>query len=267
MDAVRRRCFRALLRAQARRGTARHEPGEAGLPGYGFRMAYLDRVVWMYQVLEIFDEDCYRVGLIPEKPRVIDAGANVGVFTRYVLWRRPDARIVAVEPGPWNVACLRRNVADIAPDRVQIIEAALGRTRSTTRLGGAHSDCLRTGVADGQEVAVVPLSDILTEPTDLLKLDVEGAEMDALSGAGDGLRCVNRVVVEYHEFPGTADGLPEILMLLQRHGFGRYRVYGHREFGDGHEGLPVFCCLIEAWRTAASLMGVRASGGAARPDV
>src|SRR5437588_10416559 len=41
---------------------------------------------------------------------VLDAGANVGVFTRKALWAGAS-KIIAIEPGPENLECLRRNFA------------------------------------------------------------------------------------------------------------------------------------------------------------
>src|ERR1022692_3974724 len=49
---------------------------------------------------------------------VLDAGANVGVFTRKAL-QAGASKIIAIEPGPENVECLRRNfAAEIADGRV-----------------------------------------------------------------------------------------------------------------------------------------------------
>jgi FkbM family methyltransferase len=49
---------------------------------------------------------------------VLDAGANVGVFTRKALWAGA-AKVIAIEPGPENLECLRRNfAAEIADGRV-----------------------------------------------------------------------------------------------------------------------------------------------------
>ena len=49
---------------------------------------------------------------------VLDAGANVGVFTRKALWAGAS-KVIAIEPGPENLECLRRNFAsEIADGRV-----------------------------------------------------------------------------------------------------------------------------------------------------
>ena len=51
---------------------------------------------------------------------VLDAGANVGVFTRKALWAGAS-KVIAIEPAPENLECLRRNfAAEIADGRVVV---------------------------------------------------------------------------------------------------------------------------------------------------
>ncbi|MCC7173812.1 MAG: FkbM family methyltransferase [Bryobacterales bacterium] len=59
---------------------------------------------------------------------VVDCGAHVGVFTSKAL-RRGAARVVAVEPDPTNLECLRRNLAEEAADgRVVIVPRGVWST-------------------------------------------------------------------------------------------------------------------------------------------
>src|SRR5256885_2849662 len=53
---------------------------------------------------------------------VLDCGANVGVFTREAL-KHGAKRVVAIEPAPENIECLRRNFKqEIADGRVILYE-------------------------------------------------------------------------------------------------------------------------------------------------
>jgi FkbM family methyltransferase len=219
--------------------------------GYGLAMAYPDREVWLHQAIEIFGRDCYGVRKLPAAPRIVDGGANVGMFSLCALWRRPMSRIVCVEPAPQNLDYLRRNLADNrAGDRVRIIEAALGRGPGTSALSGERSDSLRCGQGGGTVVRVIGLSDALDEPTHLLKLDIEGGETGALSAALPALRRVGRVAMEYHVWRGTANGLPDLLALLREGGFDRFAVFGCRDFPAHETWAPAHCCMVEAWRAA-----------------
>ena len=66
------------------------------------------------------------------------------------------------------------------------------------------------------------LRDYLGEPIDLLKLDIEGAEVDVLLDCRDRLTNVARVFVEYHSFAESEQRLDILLALLKTSGF---RVY------------------------------------------
>lgn len=244
-----RRVLRAILRREVVRGQVVRGVGMARLYGYGLRVAYPDRLVWLHQFLEIFAQDCYRVGDLPEVPTVIDGGANIGMFSLFVLWKRPRAKVTAVEPDSCNMQYLKRNLAGVKSPSVLVIEAALGRKRGATGLTKSESDAIRTNSVDtGSGVVVLPLSEVITGPTDLLKLDIEGDEMRALEGAGTALSKVRRLVLEYHCYEGNDNAIPQVLSFVQQYGFDRYRVYGHREYDRTAAGLPLHCCLVETWR-------------------
>jgi FkbM family methyltransferase len=125
---------------------------------------------------------------------VLDGGANVGVFTRKAL--SAGARIViAVEPAPENVESLRRNFApEVASGRV-VIEA-LGLWHQPAELplqvdaanSARNSFLLSFGPAMATEM--VPLrtidsivGDLALARVDFIKLDIEGAEKNAIAGA------------------------------------------------------------------------------------
>ena len=79
----------------------------------------LEWLVW-----EITDYKVYGGGAnsVREGDVVIDAGAHVGVFTRYAL-DNGASRVISIEPNPANILCLKRNFADeIAAGRVTIVE-------------------------------------------------------------------------------------------------------------------------------------------------
>lgn len=63
---------------------------------------------------EIFEQRCYeRHGVsLRNGDVVVDVGANVGLFSLWVLDRLEDVRLVCVEPVPQIRACLERNLAE-----------------------------------------------------------------------------------------------------------------------------------------------------------
>ena len=80
---MQRRTFRFGLGRRVAHGAVTREAGAAVLRGYGLSMVYPDGLVWANQVLEIFGDDCYGAGRMPEAPRIVDGGANIGTFALY----------------------------------------------------------------------------------------------------------------------------------------------------------------------------------------
>ena len=141
---------------------------------------------------------------------VVDAGAGIGtetfVFSQLV---GPRGKVIAFEPHPGVFTRLERLCRLSRLDNVVLFDVALG-DRPTTAL----IDDLETGsasiVADTGTlpVRVETLDRILDElgvaRVDLLKMNIEGAETNALSGFSRGLAATGNVVVACHDF--LADG-------------------------------------------------------------
>jgi len=124
---------------------------------------------------------------------VLDCGANVGVFTRKAL--NAGAReIVAIEPAPENLECLRRNFrAEIAEGRVLIYPKGVWDKDDVLKLAidpaNSAADTFVRIIRNAQYVEV-PLTTIdqmaaeLQLPrVDFVKMDIEGAEQRAIRGA------------------------------------------------------------------------------------
>lgn len=93
---------------------------------------------------------------------------------------------------------------------------------SDGKYGSCLADHLPADILSGwtkYEVPSVRLRDYLTEPVDFLKMNIEGAEYEALADSADRLRMIREMVVEYHYLPGLPRTLHKILNLLHEHGF------------------------------------------------
>lgn len=125
---------------------------------------------------------------------VLDGGANVGVFTREAL-NLGAARVIAIEPGPENVAALRRTfAAETETGQVVVYPKGIWDKDDVLTLNvfphnsGADSFVV-SGPAPHTEVKI-PLTTIdnlvleLGLPrVDFIKLDIKGAAPKALAGA------------------------------------------------------------------------------------
>jgi FkbM family methyltransferase len=158
---------------------------------------------------------------------VYDVGANIGFFT--ILCARLvglEGKVYAFEPMPENAATLRHNIALNELENVVVVEKALSSTSGTAELfispwSAFHS--LNVEGASKREnrgqdaqapiaVETVTLDQFVreagVEAPDLVKLDVEGAELLALEGMREVLRDVQPLLVcelhwtnaEYVEF-------------------------------------------------------------------
>jgi FkbM family methyltransferase len=138
---------------------------------------------------------------------VVDAGANVGMATLYFAHKYPDATIVAIEPEPANFRILQRNCGRLR--NVVLIQAALWPEHRKLKINDHNSDAWTFSVSEEQsdaaaEVVAITVDEILgrfgARQIDLLKLDIEGAELDLFSRGGDGwmdrVRCI---VIELHD--------------------------------------------------------------------
>lgn len=128
---------------------------------------------------------------------VLDCGAHVGVFTEDAL-RRGAARVIAIEPDPVNLECLRRNFArEIAASRVVVVPSGVWSTRtrlafSVNQMNSGSGSVVLAGDGDKIEVPVSTIDAIVRElnlpRVDYIKMDIEGAEREALRGAAETLR-------------------------------------------------------------------------------
>lgn len=124
-----------------------------------------------------------------DHPRVIvDAGANVGIASAYFLENFPSARLIALEPDPDNASLCRSNLARFGP-RAKVLSCALwgspARLALAPELRGtwaAHVAPIPSGEIEGVTVPAL-LAQEGIERLDLLKIDIEGAELDVF-GAG-----------------------------------------------------------------------------------
>jgi FkbM family methyltransferase len=235
---VRRAIWRLEARAevwqQARRLAAlRREAREAGpssllrlpkLP-YTVRVGDPQNLYILYK--DIFVRRIYHFDAVRPDPLVLDCGSNTGMSVLYYKHAYPAARVIGFEPDPGIYPTLRENVERNGLRDVRLVQAAIGgrQGRLAFDSDGKYGSCLadhrptdRAGWTR-HEVPCVRLRDYLTEPVDYLKMNIEGAEHEALADAADRLALVREMVVEYHHMPGLRRSLHEILTILHGCGF------------------------------------------------
>jgi len=142
---------------------------------------------------------------------VIDVGAGRGQFALFARARFPDADVHALEPGRTSFATLEavhRDDSHVHPIQVAAAATAGSGTLHVTAdadssslfaLDQQHRVFAGTDEVRTEEVRTAPLDDVLPEhwprPA-LLKIDVQGAEIEVLRGADRTLAAVDEILVE-----------------------------------------------------------------------
>jgi len=168
----------------------------------------------------------------------VDVGANLGYFTLVGANAVGRAgRVHSFEPEPRNMALLRRNLALNRFDQVVCHQVAVGAapgsaalSLSEANLGAHHLAGPREG-HEGIRVRLVTLDEALAgepRPVKLIKIDIQGGELDALDGAEALLaRQARRPAVIMELNPTTLEqadpGLERLQAFVLRHG---YRIHG-----------------------------------------
>jgi FkbM family methyltransferase len=256
---------------------------------------------------EIFEHRSYVRGgvALHEGDVVVDAGANIGLFTLWAMAETKRLRILCVEPVPPTRACLERNLAE-SPERggheVEVVGCALGATEGETTitfLPTTPGNSTLHPAAKREEVdrlaaefrlrdvwqwtrpaalalaAVYPFRRALLrralrsafahalefpcvlrrletladeqglDRIDLLKVDVEGAELELLEGIGEARwRSVRQLAMEVA--PANKGRLTALCDVLRARGFTRVTLEGLAggEFVLG----DAFTCMLYAVR-------------------
>ena len=163
---------------------------------------------------------------------VLDVGANVGAYTvLFAQWAGAAGRVIAFEPSPETIAGLREHVRiNAVADRVEIVDAAVSSGEGT-----ASFDCAGASGANALVAADGGIAGAITVRTtsldrfcesrglrpSVIKIDVEGAELDVLRGARQTLAQPGLdIFVEFHPSIWAARGITrnEIASELERQG-------------------------------------------------
>lgn len=153
---------------------------------------------------------------------VLDCGANIGTFTRSALTAGAE-RVIAIEPSPRNVYCLRQTFRkEIDEGKVVVVDAALWHEAGVMGMSAFSNSALdslvmRNRAESRSEVTrvEVPLTtidavvaDLGIDEVDYIKMDIEGAERNALRGA------VQTITNHHPRMAIAAENLPDDIRVV-----------------------------------------------------
>lgn len=155
----------------------------------------------------------------------LDCGANVGVYTRHALDH--GARlVVAIEPAQESLDCLRRNVSkEISDGRVIVYPKGVWNKddQLTLSVGPTFASSASSVAIDrggkGSTVHLTTIDKLVAElhlhTVDFIKMDIEGAEMQALEGAVETVRRFHpRMAISTEHRTSDPDQIPQLVRKL-----------------------------------------------------
>jgi FkbM family methyltransferase len=153
---------------------------------------------------------------------IVDAGANIGIFTLQMARQNRRCRVIALEPFAENFKYLQSNIANARVGNVTCHEMALGAAFSKGEMQATGSrsldHVLRVDPAAANGVPIIPLSGLFelarADEIAFLKVDIEGSENGVFAASSpDVLVHFKRIAMEYHDqiVPGTLELLNRVL--------------------------------------------------------
>ena len=138
---------------------------------------------------------------------LIDCGANFGYWS-VLISSAPygSHKAIAIEPSSQNFAKLANN-AEINGSRFDVMKCAIGSSRGTARLSGTKHEAFSiagNAAGGGEDVPVIALDNLLDDGKIsangkyLIKLDVEGVEIEAIKGGARLLQGDSVLLCEEH---------------------------------------------------------------------
>jgi FkbM family methyltransferase len=200
-----------------------------------------------------------------KKPIVFDCGSNAGEFAGWVK-REFGARVYGYEPDPRLFKKLTHERNDDAQNpEISFFQKAIAGREGTARLHLGNSQCSSLYYPEnaGVQTELVTLSTLEAEMSrlgvesiDLLKLDIEGAELDVLQTTPAAvLRRISQITTEFHDFlqPGDVPAIRATIARVNSLGF-RTLFFSTRTYGDvlfvNRERIA-----LPTWQRASLLVG------------
>ena len=165
----------------------------------------------------------------------VDGGASDGAWAREFLEIYPGAKVLAIEPRDEVMDDLKKTAAEfptieiaktLVGDKVGTVEFNIHRDQSS--IYTEHNEALGKRVVENITTIDTLIAERKLPWPDLIKLDLQGAELKALAGASECLKHAQAVIMEVSFIPLMKDWplIGDVIPFMAEHGFVCYDISG-----------------------------------------
>lgn len=196
--------------------------------------------------------------LIRENDVCLDIGGNIGIYSVFMASKAHQGRVISFEPVPINRGILALNIHLNGINNVEVKDYAIndysGTTQFTVCEDAAYSSIISTNRKKEARLLEVPsrtLDDLFAvegKKIDIIKIDVEGAELHVLKGgeqllSNPQLRPRALLIELNHKNQAVYGyGPPDVISFMKAVGYDVYSIVG----GEVTAGWPIDGCTEDA---------------------
>jgi len=159
---------------------------------------------------------------LPEKlekdPIIVDLGANVGYTMAHFAFLYPNSKIIGVELDEQNYLLAQKNLESLK-DRCELINAGIWSKDETVSYEGTSEWGFKIVNNGKNNVSAITMDSLQKrynlKKISLLKVDIEGAEIEIFENPGQWINLVKQIKMEIHP-PATIEEMSE---KLEKFGF------------------------------------------------
>lgn len=187
-------------------------------------------LVLMTREIVVLDQYCAR-DFIKDNFVIIDAGANIGIFSLFAHYLSPNGKVYSFEPNTKTFTILKKNVIENnLSNTIRIFQQALGDKKGEATLmknnvaletGNilAESEFLkgREKIFTNSETVLITTIDNLVEDekidkVDFIKIDAEGYEKQVIKGAKETIKNFSPIIAcaAYH-LKNDKEAIPNLI--------------------------------------------------------
>lgn len=237
--------------------------GAGGLENLlGKNVSYGHRGSFHGMFTEIFIDQNYRIAPTDKPLTIIDCGSNIGLASLYFRIIAPNSKITSFEPNPVTFEILSQNIEKNSlhitavnsgvglRDEVVTLYTDVNDSSSQSASVTKHLESKGRDITE-INVTIEKLSKYISQPVDILKLDIEGAEGDVLEELVEAgkLPLINVLFIEYHnDGKNTKYPLSRILEILESGDF-KYEIFSNYGLPFAYwKSAPMQSLKITAWK-------------------